>query len=174
MSTTPPDVSASRRVLASIMSAHASRILFHDRSLAEKAWQALADEAPAEVEHRPHNWLEQECQALYRFLDECWHGTGRLTQEGTASYDYYLWRERAAEMVRQAHAYGRSETIRDALDRDPARMPGGGVGEYLNEMCSPGYVFDQKHALRLRELLATRSPRTGDGPGEPAPDQPAD
>lgn len=170
MTTTPADApeSPSRRALSRIMSAHASRIMFHDRALADQAWAALADEAPAELEREPANWLEQECQALYRFLGECWQGTGGLMQEGTASFDYFLWRERAAEMARQARAYGRSETIRDALDRDPAKSLRGGVGDYLNAMCEPDYVFDQADALRLRELLVARGQPHAAGQDVPA------
>jgi len=118
------------------------------------------DDVPAEISARPHNWLEQECQRLYRFLDECWSGTGGLMTEGTASHDYYLWRERAAEMTRQAHAYGRSEHIRETLAGDPAQSLRGGVGDYLRAMCSDGYVFDPEHARRLAELLALRQPPT--------------
>ncbi len=102
------------------------------------------------------NWLEQECQALYRFLTDCWEGTGRLEEDGTASNDFRLWRDRAAEMTRQARAYGRSERIREALDGDPSRSLGPGVGDYLNAMCEPGYVFDPEHAVRLRQILAIR------------------
>jgi len=118
-------------------------------------------DVPGDISARPHNWLEQECRNLYRFLDDCWTGTGGHMTEGTASHDYYLWRERAVEMTRQAHAYGRSEHIRETLAGDPARSLGPGVGDYLGAMCREGYVFDPQHARRLAELLALRTPPAG-------------
>ncbi len=110
-------------------------------------------------QEKPHNWLEQECRALRRFLDDCWIGTGSHTADGSASNDFRLWRDRADEMARQAHAYGRSERIREALEGDPSMMLGPGVGDIVNAMCEDGYAFDPRHAQRLRILLAVRSPR---------------
>jgi hypothetical protein len=155
---------AARHVLARIMGAHASRILFHDDGLANEAWAALASETPRVVARRPDNWLEQECQALYRFLQDCWIGTGGHMEEGSASHDYFLWRERAAEMALQARAYGRSERIREAL-QDPAGALAPGVGDHLNAMCEPGYEFDPRDAIRLRELLARREANRSDPTG---------
>ncbi len=105
----------------------------------------------AETPVRPLNWLEQECLRLYSFLHECWEGTGRLTEEGTASYDYFLWRERAVEMARHARSYGRSDAIRKALEGLPERS---GIESRLEQMAAPGYEFDPTDVESLRRLLS--------------------
>lgn len=105
----------------------------------------------AEASIRPLNWLEQECRRLHSFLHECWEGTGRLMEEGTASYDYFLWRERVAEMTGHARSYGRSDDIRKALEGLPTRS---GIESRLEAMSAPDYRFDPADVASLRRLLA--------------------
>lgn len=137
-------------VLARIMDAHGETIARTDPALAETAWGALSEE-PTAVTRPADNWLEQTCQKLYRFLNDCWIGTGQLMQDGSASYDFHVWRERAAEMMQVARAYGRSEEIRAAVARLPGRS---GIEDRLRAMEQPGYEFETSDVATLRRLLA--------------------
>jgi hypothetical protein len=40
-------------------------------------------------------FVRNEAEAAFRFLHECWIGTGRSMEDGSASHDFKVWKDRA-------------------------------------------------------------------------------
>lgn len=83
-------------------------------------------------------------EGLYRFLHSCWEGTGRSYEDGSASYDYHVWREKAADRLIPIRAAIRTLSLpRTDSGIEPLRD--------LSERATPGEweVFDGSSWRRI-------------------------